>query len=370
MKALFPILFVSVFILFHLYIYFRAVKRFDFSSDTKRYMKYFLIINMAGVILYMFARYSISIPNFIYLLLSLSIGVGFVLFIGALIYDLLHFLHLKTPLNNKRREFMKKSIDGGFLAAGVLYTGVGINNGCKIPEINPIELKLDNLDKDITIAQISDLHIGGLVDKHFVKTVVDKINTLGVDIVAITGDLVDAKIEMVEEAVDELGNLKAKYGAFFVVGNHEYFHGIENTMNYLEKQGIKVLKNESIKLDRELYIAGVYDVFGERFGKYKPDIKPIKNTTPEDATTILLAHQPKYIDQLDGFKPSLLLSGHTHGGQIYPFSYLVRLAQPYLKGLHKLDDNSYIYVNRGSGFWGPPMRIGSSSEVTYLRLKA
>jgi predicted MPP superfamily phosphohydrolase len=333
-------------------------------------MKYFLIINMAGVAFYILARYSLSIPNFLYLLLSLSIGVGFVLFLGAVIYDVLHFLHLKTPLNERRREFMKKSIDSGFLAAGVLYTGVGINNGCKIPEVNPIELKLEGLDRDITIAQISDLHIGGLVDKEFVKKVVDKINTLQVDIVAITGDLVDAEISRVKEAVDALGGLKAKHGVFFVVGNHEYFHGIEKTIAYIKSLGIKILENESVKLDDSLYIAGVYDVFGERFGKYKPDIEPIKSATPKDATTILLAHQPKYIEQLKGFKPTLMLSGHTHGGQIYPFSYLVRLAQPYLKGLHKLDENSYIYVNRGSGFWGPPMRVGSSSEITYLRLKA
>lgn len=369
MRLLFPLLFIAVLALMHYYVYKRVVQKLTFSHRIKKSIGYFLLLNLLGVASYMFARYAINMPSALYFLLSLSIGVGFILFVGAIIYDILHFLHRLTPLAPERREFLKKSIDTSFMTAGAVYLGIGINNGTELPKIKPVTVATGSLQKPIKIAQISDLHIGGLVDKHYVQGVVERINLLEADIVAITGDIIDIAVDLITPAVDVLQDIRAKHGVFYVVGNHEYFHGVQKCMDYIEKLGITVLKNDSRTLSingEKIQIAGVYDIFGYRAEAFEPSIKQIKAQKENGIPTILLAHQPKYLYELQesGFLPELTLSGHTHGGQIFPFGVLVRLVQPFLKGLHQVDKGKYMYVNVGSGFWGPPMRVGADSEIT------
>jgi predicted MPP superfamily phosphohydrolase len=166
-------------------------------------------------------------------------------------------------------------------------------------------------------------------------------------------------------------NIQSKYGTYFIVGNHEYFHGVKPIIDYVNSLGIKTLENENIYIgekDKGFYLCGVYDWFGNKYGSYQPDInKALENTTNQP--TILLAHQPKYITQLETTKGiDLVLCGHTHGGQIFPFNFLVKLQQPYIKGLHTHNEFTQVYVNKGTGFWGPPMRLGASSEITILKL--
>jgi len=151
------------------------------------------------------------------------------------------------------------------------------------------------------------------------------------------------------------------------LGNHEYFHNPEEIIKYIRTTNIKLLLNENIQIDDlKLNVVGVTDLVGYRMQLFEPDIhKAFKDTNPE-YKTILLAHQPKFIEYLDSYKPELILSGHTHGGQIWPFGYLVKLQQPYVKGLHTLVNGSSIYVNSGIGFWGPPMRLASQAEIAYI----
>jgi hypothetical protein len=249
---------------------------------------------------------------------------------------------------------------------GSLYFGVSVYEGSKEPVVNFIDVKQERFkNKTYRIIQISDLHIGGLIDQEFVKKSVETINKLKPDLVAITGDLSDAHISAIKEAVGELRHLKSQFGTFYVVGNHEYFHHIEDTIAYMKTLGITVLENHSVKVD-DFYIAGVYDLFGYRSQSHMPDITAAMQQIPKESPSILLAHQPKFINHLEGFTPSLILSGHTHGGQIWPFGYLVRLVQPYLKGLHAIGPNRHIYVNSGIGFWGPAMRLNSQSEITCI----
>nr|WP_237946926.1 metallophosphoesterase [Aliarcobacter butzleri] len=320
--------------------------------------------------MYPMARYFPVVPNWLYFLLSLPIGMIFLTFIITLLHEILSFGISKTKYTKNRREFFKKGLDIGVISA-VIATNVKAIDNARHVELEVVDVKINNLLKPYIIVQISDIHIGGLITKNFIKSMVDKINLLNADIVVITGDLVDTKLEFARPALDELKNLQSKYGTYFIVGNHEYFHGVKPIIDYVNSLGIKTLENENVYIgekDEGFYLAGVYDRFGFRYGSYIPDInKALENC--ENNPTILLAHQPKYINEIKDTKNiDLILCGHTHGGQIFPFNFLVKLEQPYVKGLHQHNDTTQVYVNKGTGFWGPPMRLGASSEITILRL--
>ncbi|WP_323593930.1 metallophosphoesterase [Aliarcobacter butzleri] len=294
----------------------------------------------------------------------------FLTFIITLLHEIISFGISKTKYTKNRREFFKKGLDIGVISA-VIATNVKAIDNARHVELEVVDVKINNLKKPYIIVQISDIHIGGLITKNFIKSMVDKINLLNADIVVITGDLVDTKLEFARPALDELKNLQSKYRTYFIVGNHEYFHGVKPIIDYINSLGIKTLENENVYIgekDEGFYLAGVYDRFGFRYGSYIPDInKALENC--ENNPTILLAHQPKYINEIKDTKNiDLILCGHTHGGQIFPFNFLVKLEQPYVKGLHQHNDTTQIYVNKGTGFWGPPMRLGASSEITVLRL--
>ena len=316
------------------------------------------------------ARYFPVVPNWLYFALSLPIGVIFLTFIITLLHEIISFGINKTPFKKNRREFFKKGLDIGAISLVLATNAKAIDNARNI-ELELVDVKINNLALPYTIIQISDIHIGGLINKEFIKKLVDKINILNGDIVVITGDLVDTKLEFAKPALNELKNIKSKYGTYFIVGNHEYFHGVKPIIDYVNSLGIKTLENENVYIgekNKGFNLCGVYDIFGFRYGAYEPDIN-IALQNIENSPTILLAHQPKYITQIENTtKIDLALCGHTHGGQIFPFNFLVKLEQPYVKGLHQHNEFTQVYVNKGTGFWGPPMRLGASSEITILKL--
>ncbi|MCG3719115.1 metallophosphoesterase [Aliarcobacter butzleri] len=368
--SLFFILFTIVFAFQILIIKKRLINKLDFNYKTKKYLSLFLYLTFFGVLMYPMARYFPVVPNWLYFLLSLPIGMIFLTFIITLLHEIISFGISKTKYTKNRREFFKKGLDIGVISAVIATNAKAIDNVRHI-ELEVVDVKINNLKKPYKIVQISDIHIGGLITKNFIKSMVDKINLLNADVVVITGDLVDTKLEFARPALDELKNLQSKYGTYFIVGNHEYFHGVKPIIDYINSLGIKTLENENVYIgekDEGFYLAGVYDRFGFRYGSYIPDInKALENC--ENNPTILLAHQPKYINEIKDTKNiDLILCGHTHGGQIFPFNFLVKLEQPYVKGLHQHNDTTQIYVNKGTGFWGPPMRLGASSEITVLRL--
>ncbi len=362
----FPLLVTLFFALVHYLGYTRVVKHLHVKKRTQTLLRYLLILNMLGITGYLLSRYTFSPPKELYFILSLSIGAGFVVLVGTVAYELLRLMQRYTPFQAEKRAFFKRSSDAGFLALGGLYFGSSVYEGSKEPVVEHVHVNQGRFDgKSYTVVQISDLHIGGLIDREFVAKSVNAINALHPDVVAITGDISDAHVVEIEEALNELGKIESRLGVFYVVGNHEYFHGIEATMAHLKTLGIEVLENRSVQLET-FYIAGVYDLFGYRAQHHKPDIAAAMQEIPDDSPSLLLAHQPKYLEYLEGFTPSLILSGHTHGGQIWPFHYAVRLVQPYVKGLHALGENRHIYVNSGIGFWGPAMRLGSQAEITCI----
>ena len=362
-------IFLLVFALLNLYIIKRFINKLHINTRYKRYFKIFLFINYIGVIGYMYARYNPTMPNWLFLLLSLPIGIVFLTFITAILYDITHSLIKKVPLKKERREFFKKSLDYVSLATAVAISGRAIYEA-KTIELEKVDIKVKNLKQPHSIVQLSDVHIGGLIDKNFIKDIVSRVNKLNPDIVVITGDLVDIALEYAKPALNELVNLQSKYGTYFIVGNHEYIHGVEEIIQTVNALGIKTLENENLYIGEEnsgFNLAGVYDVAGYRREHHMPDLEKALHNQDSDSPTVLLAHQPRYINEVkEGV--DLVLSGHTHGGQLYPFRVLVKIVQPYLAGLYQHNENTQIYVNKGTGFWGPPMRLGASSEITYITL--
>ncbi|WP_363114183.1 metallophosphoesterase [Sulfurimonas sp. RIFOXYD12_FULL_33_39] len=361
--------FLGVFILLNLYISKRLIAKLDISKKTKSYLRIFLIANLIGIVGYMLGRYYVDIPNWLYFLFSLPIGVLFLLFCTAVIYDISITLLSFASISDSRRKFLKKSFDISSLAVSSTLMLRSLYEA-RFIKLETVHVKIKNLKEPYTISQISDIHIGGLINKEFIKDMVDKVNALNSDIVVITGDLIDVDILSAKETLYELTKLKSKYGTYYIVGNHEYFHGVEKIILHVKSLGIKVLENENVYIGedgRGFNLVGVYDLFGYRVKNHMPDLKKAL-LGKKESPTLLLAHQPKFIEEVYD-NVDLILSGHTHGGQLYPFKFLVGLQQPYISGLHQHNQNLQIYVSKGTGFWGPPMRLGASSEITKIYLE-
>ncbi|NRF68316.1 metallophosphoesterase [Aquincola sp. S2] len=225
-----------------------------------------------------------------------------------------------------------------------------------------------------TIAQISDIHVGPTVKRAYLQAIVDTVNRLDADAVAITGDLVDGRVADLRDDVAPLAGLRAREGAFFVTGNHEYYSGADEWIAQLRTLGLRVLNNEHVLIERgdaRLVLAGVTDHSAHHFDpRERSDPRRALAGAPADAALrVLLAHQPRSAAAAAEAGFDAQLSGHTHGGQIWPFNFFVPLQQPFTAGLHRLG-SMWIYVSRGTGYWGPPLRLGAPSEITRLRFVA
>jgi predicted MPP superfamily phosphohydrolase len=261
------------------------------------------------------------------------------------------------------------------LGLATFATLVGFLNARRVARIVDVEIPLKQLPEALsgfTIAQISDLHVGPTIKRQYVDGVVDAVNALDADVVAVTGDVVDGRVADLSGDTAPLARLTAKHGAFFVTGNHEYYAGEREWTAEFQRLGLRVLMNEHVVIEREgarIVLAGVADFSAHHFNpRQKSDPAEAVRDAPADASVrILLAHQPRsaFAAVAAGF--DLQLSGHTHGGQFWPWNYFVPLQQPFTAGLHQLRQLR-VYVSRGTGYWGPPKRFGSPSEITRLRL--
>lgn len=375
MKNLFPLIALLVFLGFHLSIYFFFFKQIIKVRIPLLVLKYFIVFNFLGVVLYFTARYFMDFPQSLYFLVSLSIGVSFVLFVVMLLYQCLSLLlklisALFPKFSKERRGFFQNALNitSGIFALG--YLGAGLIEGRLQPRIESLRIPLKNFKGRISAVQISDLHIGGLIEENVVRGIVQQINALNPDFIVLTGDIVDAEISRVSKAIEEISKLQAPLGIYFVLGNHEYFHGIEPLMKALKSLKIVVLENACVQIQKgesRLNLAGVYDLFGRRIGALEPNLDKALEKRNPNYPLVLLAHQPKFaLEVEESHNVDLILSGHTHGGQIFPFRFLVKLEQPYLAGLYQHSKTTQIYVNRGTGFWGPPMRILARAEISHF----
>ncbi len=225
-----------------------------------------------------------------------------------------------------------------------------------------------------TIAQISDIHVGPTIKGPYLQAIVDAVNGLQADMVAVTGDLVDGSVRELSPHVAPLAGLLSRHGTFFVTGNHEYYSGAHAWIAELRRLGVNVLMNEHTVLQHgaaPLVVAGVADFSAHHFDPtHRSDPQAAIAGAPLHATVrVLLAHQPRSAEAAERAGFQLQLSGHTHGGQFFPWNLFVPLQQPFTAGLHRLK-NLWVYTSRGTGYWGPPKRLGAPSEITHLRLVA
>lgn len=277
----------------------------------------------------------------------------------------------KKPLNRERREFLAMATGGAVILADLALSGMGLwNASAAAVKVKRISITLSRLPKALDgyrLAQITDMHVGPTIGRDFVRTVVDEVNSLKPNLIAITGDLVDGSVAQLKECVSPLADLRAPDGIFFVTGNHEYYNGdLENWLAWLAGVGIRTLHNESVTIRKGFDLAGTND-YSAKSPWQEQDIPKTLSGRKGDKPVILLAHQPRSFDEAQKWGVDLQLSGHTHGGQMFPFTYVVALFQPYLAGLYR-KGSSQLYVSRGTGHWGPPMRLGSPAEITEITL--
>jgi uncharacterized protein len=272
-----------------------------------------------------------------------------------------------------RRVFLARVSAVAAGAASVGLVGVGASNALGPPELLQVPIRLRRLDSAFNgfrIAVVSDIHLGPLSGRAHTERIVGMINETAPDLVAIVGDVVDGTVEELGPAAEPLRDLASREGTFFVTGNHEYF--VEDPYSWLrelERLGVQPLRNENTAIRRgtaAFDLAGVNDIQGESRSD-APDFDRALSGLNSSRPTILLAHQPILVEEAAARGVDLQLSGHTHGGQMWPFHYIVRLAQPSLAGLSMVD-RTQLYVTRGAGFWGPPVRIGAPPDITVLSL--
>ncbi len=278
-------------------------------------------------------------------------------------------------LDPDRRRFLVHSTNVGIAGAATILTGYGLYEAHRSADVENVTVYIPHLPPEFDgfrIVQLTDIHIGPTIKRNFVETIVRQVGDLRADLIAFTGDLVDGSVRWLRDDVAPLKELSAPHGKFFVTGNHEYYSGVEPWMEEADRLGFTMLVNEHRLIGRSeksLVLAGVTDYGGGDFlASHVSNPAAAIANSPSDSVKILLAHQPKSIVEASRAGYDLQLSGHTHGGQFFPWDGMARLIQPYIKGLHK-HENTFVYVSRGSGYWGPPLRLGIPPEITVITLK-
>jgi predicted MPP superfamily phosphohydrolase len=269
-------------------------------------------------------------------------------------------------------------VHGSAVAVPLVALGVttlGFVNARRLARVKKVEVPIAGLPPALNgyaIAQVSDIHVGPTIKRAYLNAIVNRVNKLGADAIAITGDLVDGSVQRLSLHTQPLARLAAPDGVFFVTGNHEYYSGAEEWIAEVRRLGLTVLMNQHVLRrhdDATVMIAGVADYTAHHFHPgHKSDPRAAAGAASSAADVrILLAHQPRSAPEAAAAGFHLQLSGHTHGGQFFPWNLFVPLQQPFVAGLHRVRD-MWVYISRGTGYWGPPKRFGAPSEITLVRL--
>lgn len=293
------------------------------------------------------------------------------LWVVIVLYLVLTLLVLEIPrlfvvrADPSRRELVSR---GAAIVAGLSATsvvGYGAKTAYGPPVLKRLDIPLSKLPRSMDgyrIALVADIHLGSLTRAGHARRIVDAINSMNPDLIAVVGDLADGSVQSLHAQALPLRDLSSKDGAFFVTGNHEYFSGVDEWVDEVVELGMRPLRNERLEI-RGLDLAGVDDVTGD------PDYGRALGGRDLAKPVILLAHQPVSVREAARFGVDLQLSGHTHGGQIFPFHLVVRSQHPVVSGLGEVDGTK-VYVTNGAGFWGPPVRVGAPPDITLVQLRA
>ncbi|QIQ03055.1 metallophosphoesterase [Streptomyces liangshanensis] len=267
-----------------------------------------------------------------------------------------------------RRLFVSRVVGGAVATAAAATVGYGTYGVLRGPRVKRVTVPLAKLPRaahGYRIAVVSDIHLGPILGRAHTQRIVDTINSTRPDLIAVVGDLVDGSVEDLGPAAVPLAGLEARHGAFFVTGNHEYFSGAQEWVDHVRELGLRPLVNERVEI-AGFDLAGVNDIAGESEGD-GPDFAKALGDRDRGRASVLLAHQPIVIHDAVRHGVDLQLSGHTHGGQLWPGNYFAELANPTVAGLERYGDTQ-LYVTRGAGAWGPPVRVGAPSDITVVEL--
>lgn len=305
-------------------------------------------------------------------------GFAFILFMMLMLRDLLWFasgqlarlFRYQSGWLDPKNAFYLGWSNLVVIVLSLLLSGYAVFEAMKVPEIRTVEFVTPKLKKEINLVHLSDLHINRSTSAVRLKAIVDKVNALKPDVVVITGDLVDDNPAAVRDKMQILSGLESPEGIYVSIGNHELYAGLLNWLKEFKRLGFKVLLNNGEMLKNgQVFIAGVADTGSFMLNpELSLNLRPRAPMEQNDPYRILLSHYPQYADFMDKAGVDLQLSGHTHGGQIFPFHFLVRRANKYLAGAYRIK-NADLYVSRGTGYWGPPMRLFAPAEIALIKIK-
>ncbi|MFF5450939.1 metallophosphoesterase [Streptomyces sp. NPDC012950] len=274
-----------------------------------------------------------------------------------------------APADPSRRLFVSRVVGGTAAAVALGTVGYGTYGVLRGPRVKRVTVPLAKIPRaahGYRIAVVSDVHLGPILGRAHTQRIVDAVNSTQPDLIAIVGDLVDGTVEDLGPAAEPLARLRARHGSFFVTGNHEYFSGADAWVDHVRELGLRPLRNERLEIAAGFDLAGVDDVAGESEGQ-GPDFGRALGDRDRARAAVLLAHQPIVVHDAVRHGVDLQLSGHTHGGQLWPGNLLAELANPTVAGLERYGDTQ-LYVSRGAGAWGPPVRVGAPSDITVVEL--
>ncbi|MGC5394237.1 metallophosphoesterase [Streptomyces sp. DT20] len=267
-----------------------------------------------------------------------------------------------------RRLFVARAVGGAAAVAGLGTVGYGTYGVLRGPRVKRATIPLARLPRSahgFRIAVVSDIHLGPILGRAHTQRIVDTVNRTQPDLIAVVGDLVDGSVADLGPAAEPLAGLRSRHGAFFVTGNHEYYSGAAQWVDHVRELGMHPLENARVEIDG-FDLAGVNDIGGESEGQ-GPDFGRALGDRDRSRAAVLMAHQPVLIDEAVAHGVDLQLSGHTHGGQLWPGNYIAELSNPTVAGLERYGDTQ-LYVTRGAGAWGPPVRVGAPSDITVVEL--
>ena len=373
---IFSAVFLTLFSLANLYIYKRLFMQIPFFRAHKIWLiAAFVALFIAQAAFLMF-RADDRFGSTLYNALAHCFAFTYFFFFITLFADILRFgvkFYMKnaskTPFDKNRRASIKLIFNLSLLifALGSVWRGWG--NAMNVPKVKELSVPIKNLKQDTRLVMISDVHLGKNLHENFLRGLVERINSLNADIVVIVGDLIDTKPSEIHY-IHLLDEIQSKFGVFFALGNHEYYRGLDGILGLLKQTKLQILINESVNLGF-LNIAGLADLAGLRFDRLgaKPDINATTAKLDKSVPSILLAHKPKSVNLYDTSDFDLVLSGHTHAGQVFPFGAIVLAQQGFLYGFYELASKNKLYVSSGAGFWGPAMRFLAPNEIALIELK-